>query len=166
MEKRRDIATGALLMALAAFYLLASRSIKAFAVLGASRLTAASVPRFWGVLLVILGALMVLRGVRKPAGTEEGARRGLAAGIKAWCWENYAVLGTFLFLGLYILALDKVGFLPATVVYLFAQIMLLGKRERKYVFLAAAVSAAASLCIYLLFRYPLGMPLPKGLMPF
>lgn len=77
-------------------------------------------------------------------------RKGLILTVVAMC--AYAAL------------FDGLGFIVSTVLYLFAQIMILSTKKNRNIPLFAGISIAASLIVYGIFVYVIGMPLPTGLL--
>ena len=67
---------------------------------------------------------------------------------------------------LYVIAFEPVGFLLSSMVYLFAQILLMSNRDNRRPVLFAAISVALPVGIALLFAYVIKMPLPVGILGF
>lgn len=73
---------------------------------------------------------------------------------------------TIALVSLYVLAFNEVGFLIATVIYLFLQMLVLTPAEKRNIPLLAGISIAAPVFIYTLFVYVINTPLPKGIFGF
>lgn len=73
---------------------------------------------------------------------------------------------TIVLVSLYVLAFNEVGFLIATVIYLFLQMLVLTPAEKRNIPLLAVISVAAPVFIYTLFVYVINTPLPKGIFGF
>ena len=166
MTYRRDIVTGITAMAFAVFYFINSFSIHVFEGGGKSIINSTSLPKLWGVLLFILGTIILLKGMKNKK--IEGANNNIfreKMNLKNIISKNYPILGTFLFLGIYILLLAPVGFLIMTPIYLFFQILIITKpKERRYIF-TAVLSIVSTISIYLIFVKALYIMLPGGLLP-
>ena len=61
---RNDLFSGIVLSAFSIAYLIGATRIKIPKMLSSSFLNASSVPKLWGTLLLILGIILVIRGVR------------------------------------------------------------------------------------------------------
>ncbi len=75
-------------------------------------------------------------------------------------------LGTVGLMLAYVIAFEPVGFLLSSMVYLFAQIMLMSNAENRKPVLFAAISVVLPLAVSLLFAYAIKMPLPAGVLGF
>jgi putative tricarboxylic transport membrane protein len=103
-------------------------------------------PRFLAVVLFILGLLLLLK---RPAIVEEGA--SITKGKKL-----IAMYLSFIF---YTLALDKLGFLVDTFLWVFFMSWLVGERKVWIILLTAFLATAIG---YYLFSVILGVPLSEG----
>lgn len=145
MEKPRDVAGGALVMALGAGFLLLGRELP----MGTSfRMGPGYFPTILGWLLVALGAVLaglaLARGVAGAARAEHG-----------WPWRAIAlVIGSVVFFGV---TLRGIGLAPAILVVAFATAW-----ASRYASAMASVPLAlglAAFCTFLFLR-GLGLPLP------
>ena len=75
-------------------------------------------------------------------------------------------LGTVGLMLLYVIAFEPVGFLLSSMVYLFAQILLMSNQENRKPALFAVISVLLPVGIALLFAYVIKMPLPVGILGF
>lgn len=145
MEKPRDVAGGALVMALGAGFLLLGRELP----MGTSfRMGPGYFPTILGWILVALGGVLaglaLARGVAGAARAEHG-----------WPWRAIAlVIGSVAFFGI---TLRGIGLAPAILVVAFATAW-----ASRYASVMASVSLAlglAAFCTFLFLR-GLGLPLP------
>lgn len=115
------------------------------------------VPIFLSVcILITAGAKLVLTLLdKKPAKAAAKGGSDLAGG-----------LGTVGLMLLYVIAFEPVGFLLSSMVYLFAQILLMSNKDNRRPVLFAVISVALPLGIALLFAYVIKMPLPVGILGF
>jgi len=177
MQKRNDIASGSTITLAAVFYLVNSKTIKIFQGPGATIINSRTVPMIWGAVLLLLGLVLLLKGMfgydkrksiastisENDISTQQLSKHGL---IKILL-NNIEVIGTGALLGGYVLILKNVGFILATAGYLFLQILLLGYGKRKKILIHASIIAIfISLGVYLLFVYLLNIRLPSGVVPF
>jgi putative tricarboxylic transport membrane protein len=164
VERKNDLATGLIFMAFSLFYIWQSYSIKVFEGAGKTVINAGTIPRFWGCFcLLLLSISLVIRGLRVKK--KKTGRTSLVGAVLTWTKQNYAVIGTFLLLGTYILLLKDMGFLLITPLYLFAQILLISPPGKKNPLFAAILSVTFSAAAYYLFAHALSVPLPGGLLP-
>lgn len=87
--------------------------IKIPKMLSASLLNASSVPKLWGVLLLILGIVLIVRGLRvmkaeKAAGN--ALKKTASDAAKGFWADNRAVVEMFVVLLVYIALIQPVGF--------------------------------------------------------
>lgn len=64
LQRKEDLFSGIVLSAFSIAYLIGATRIKIPKMLSSSFLNASSVPKLWGTLLLILGIILVIRGVR------------------------------------------------------------------------------------------------------
>lgn len=70
-------------------------------------------------------------------------------------------IGALLF---YVVAFEFVGFILATMVYLFVQMLILSDHTNRNLKLFSAISVGTSLAVYGLFVYAFDKPMPSGLL--
>lgn len=102
---QNDLFSGIVLGGFAIAYLIGAAMIKIPKMLSASLLNASSVPKLWGVLLLILGIVLIVRGLRtmkaeKAAGnapekksTSEAVKASGPTTVRSWkcswcCWST------------------------------------------------------------------------------
>lgn len=115
------------------------------------------VPIFIAVLiLIVAGAKLVLTLLnKKTAKMVDTSDNDWIGGI-----------GTVGLMLLYVIAFEPVGFLLSSMVYLFAQILLMSNRENRKPVLFAAISIILPIAVSLLFSRVINMPLPVGILGF
>jgi putative tricarboxylic transport membrane protein len=99
-----------------------------------------------GDALLLLGKALSGRSLTLP-GRLEGA-------------DRTRVLCVALLTGVYVVAIERLGFITGTVPYLFGFTLILGERRWAYLLLFAVVTPLAT---YLVFDQLLNVPLPRGL---
>lgn len=161
-----DIVPGIVLMLFSLGYLSMIPRIPIFDGLGATPLTNHFIPYLWGGVLLFLSVWTFIRGLRKR-------KRYLAEGgtvqkfnIKEGLWERREVIASFVALGLYVGLMGVLGFVIATVLYVFAQILILTPREKwKKNYIPAGVTALiCGALLYYVFKYLLNVLLPSGIL--
>ena len=161
MRKTKELITGAVLMGISVFYIVSSLSIKIFEGQGKTMINAGTIPRMWGICLLVLSTLLTVRGFRRSG---EGRKEPSGGSARAWLIKNHAVLGTFLILTVYVVLLGTVGYVIDTVGYLFLQILLLSPVGEKKAVPALILAVVTSVVTYYLFVHLLNVPLPAGLL--
>lgn len=164
MRNKRDIITGGILAVISVAYIMASFSIKVFEGAGRTVINAGTIPRIWGVCLLILSVILMIRRGSPENAEEDGAAFGKNAAVKAWLYNNYAVAGTLILMAGYIFLMSKIGYLLDTFVYLIIQILLLSPKEEKNWMAAVGISAAVAVGTCYVFTHLLGVPLPAGIL--
>lgn len=116
------------------------------------------VPKFIAICIMIVTAakLILTLTEKKPA----------AAAAKKSNSDLPGGVGTVALMAAYMLSFEPVGFLLSSMVYLFAQILLMSNRENRKPLLFAVISVVLPLIIDLLFVFVIKMPLPKGIFGF
>ncbi|MGM9605013.1 MAG: tripartite tricarboxylate transporter TctB family protein, partial [Faecousia sp.] len=150
------------------WYLVMATQIRIMKMLAATWLNASSIPKLWGVLLLILGVILIVRGLGKMKGAKAAGYQppkvSAKEAAKGFFGNNLAVVEMFVVLLAYIFLMQPVGFLIPTVVFLFLEFNILSRREeRKYV-LNAILAVVIGVAIYSLFKYGFNMPLPQGIL--
>ncbi len=114
-------------------------------------------PKIIAVGMGILGVLQCAEGVRtvrKEAAQEPEEEKP----------EYLRVLGTVVAFGIYVFTIKPIGFLPCSIVYLFAQMMILAPKEKRNILLFAGISVVFNVAVYYLFRSGLNVMLPTGIL--
>ncbi len=154
-NRQRDILCSVLFLIFGAVMLFLSFGIKHRI---ASDVGSAYVPKFVAIcILVTAGAKLVLtvRDNSETARKKQGVAFDLLGGG-----------GTVVLMLAYMMALQPVGFILSSAVYLFLQIMLMSNQDNRKPVLFAVISAVLPVAVYALFNYVIKMPLPKGILGF
>ena len=122
----------------------------------------------WGTLLLILGIILVIRGVRamkaeKAAGNVP-EKKTAAQMVKDFWSANRAVIEMFVVLLIYIALIQPVGFLISTFLFLFAEFNILSYKEDRKIGFTLIFALICAVAIYALFKYAFSMPLPQGIL--
>ena len=80
--------------------------------------------------------------------------------------DFFGGIGTIVLMVLYMLAFQPVGFIVASAVYLFLQMLLLSDRTNRKIILFAVVSVLLPVAVDALFVFVIKMPLPVGILGF
>lgn len=166
----KDIAAGVLLGAAALVYLAECRNIRIIALLGGSRLSAASIPRLWGILLCFLCIIVTVRGI-----TGIISQRGKTEDVKIPVPEDEKRLRkqeqTALYISIaafagYVFLLERAGFILCSVCYMLFEVAVLSPAGtwKKHMRAGAMLSVIFPLIVYGLFVSVLNIPLPKGIL--
>lgn len=157
---KNDLFSGIVLGGFAIAYLIGAAMIKIPKMLSASLLNASSVPKLWGVLLLILGIVLIVRGLRvhrmRPARASDAA--------KGFWTDNRAVVEMFVVLLVYIALIQPVGFLISTFLFLFAEFNILTYKEDRKLGFSVVFALVCAVGIYAMFKYGFKMPLPQGIL--
>jgi len=105
----------------------------------------ATIPLIWSALLAIFAAVEIRAGLRDERAVEHGRVK--------------LVVGIVLMMGVFVAAMPRLGFFPATVILLLGGIYAIGYRRHV---LAVTVTAAVLAFCYIVFIRILGLPLPAG----
>ena len=162
---KMNMATGGVLFAFGLGYFILSWQIAAFKGLGAPPIDARFVPRMWGVLLMVLSALVFLRGLREYLSLKKAGKLDAKGnGLVAWVANNREVVLTFLCLLIYIALLKPVGFIIMSAAYIFAESLVLTPKGRRKPALVLAIAIVAAVIVDYIFVNLLHVLLPSGIL--
>ncbi|WP_213950584.1 tripartite tricarboxylate transporter TctB family protein [Tepidanaerobacter syntrophicus] len=112
------------------------------------------VPFLISVGLMIIGAIQIWIGLKKPASTEVDKKV-----------DKGTLLKTVALIMMYILLYERIGFIVMTFIYLMLQMSVLTPPYvKKNYALYAVIAACTSLGVYYLFYYAFSILLPKGIL--
>lgn len=160
MGRYRQTISAAFVFLVSAFYLIyALFCIDSHSVRGVP--DSAFIPKIVGICMLLLSSVLLVSSVRSD---RAGGSAEQAATDKK---EFLNVMGTAAILLAYILLVEPLGFLPATVLYLFSQFLYLTeqanlKKPRTYI-LYFAIALAVSAAVYFLFLKVFHLILPAGI---
>ena len=172
MKYRKDFVFGIILAAFSIFYIISASKIKIFTGPGAAPINARAIPYMWGVILLILSIILIIRGVKGTRQSGDIAESATFSGEKKkqtvieYLSESKEIWLTFLFLGIYIALLKPVGFLLMTIIYIFAESMLLSKREERNWKLSLGLAVFCAVLIDYIFIRVFFILLPHGILGF
>lgn len=118
----------------------------------------AFVPTLIGWCIVVTGASKLLYSIFT----------GLKSENKKIVFDQdfFGGIGTIILMVLYMLAFQPVGFIVASAVYLFFQMLLLSDKTNRKILLFAIVSVLLPVAVDALFVFVIKMPLPVGILGF
>ncbi len=140
--------------------------IQTFTGLGSTPLTNHFIPYLWGGSLLVLSLWITVRGLRKRKKFLAEGGKIEKTSLKDVLMEKREVVASFIALGLYVGLMDLLGFVLATIPYVFAQIIILTPREKwKKTTVPAAITAVVTgVLLFYVFRYLLNVLLPVGVL--
>ncbi|MGF6906080.1 tripartite tricarboxylate transporter TctB family protein [Fusobacterium sp. PH5-44] len=110
-------------------------------------------PKIIGGSLIAISALkLVLTFLSKENKKEEANNSDMKGGLL-----------TIGILAIYVILFNGLGFLIATAIYLFFQMLILSDKKNRNIILFAIIAIIVPVIIYVLFVYIIKMPLPAGL---
>lgn len=155
--KKKELLIGALMLGAGLLYLFLTLNLPRKAFIDAS-----TVPYVLSAGLCLLGILQLVHGCKvKPPLADATSEEDADA------LDYPTVIKTLGLIGIYMALLEMVGFVIMTVLYLYAQFIVLTPREQKVNHPAYAVIAlVSSALIYATFRQGFDLMLPTGLLNF
>ncbi len=162
----KDAIAAGVLFLIFAYAVYASKDIRT---LIAASVNAKFFPTIVGIFGMALSAVNLIKGM--ISGNALRAAE-LAAGQsedtidpeqRIW---NIKIILNILLLIAYLLIIEVLGFVPASALYMIAQIYLMANKARPKPAVAIIVAVAVALICYLFFRNAFYLMLPQGLMPF
>lgn len=154
-NKTRDILCSIIVLAFGAAMIYLVKDVKRVI---RSDVGSAFVPTLIGWCIVVTGASKLLYSVFT----------GLKSENKKIVFDQdfFGGIGTIVLMVLYMIAFQPVGFVVASAVYLFLQMLLLSDNTNRKVVLFAIVSVLLPLAVDALFVFVIKMPLPVGIFGF
>lgn len=168
MEYKKNLIPGVVLAGFSTAYLIGSCWIKPFTGLGATPLDNRFVPRLWGSILLLLSLVLIWRGVkqRKEAIEKNVGKISSGENLAELCKENFEVIASFVMLAVYTALMEPVGFLISTALYLYGEIIVLTRPEKRNYILPAVVAVIVAVAVDFVFVRFLSVLLPAGIFGF
>ncbi len=135
--------------------------------MGSDPLGARAIPYLWGISLLVLSLILVVRGIKQrnlaiKNNTLVKSELNFTGMIK----ENREIVLTFVSLAVYIALLEPVGFLIMTAVYLFVQTLILTPKEKRNYIVTLITSIVIAVALDYVFVCLLNVLLPLGIFGF
>jgi putative tricarboxylic transport membrane protein len=157
MKKYYDIIAGSLLLLWAICLYIASLGVKMIS--GVSRIGSGFVPQLVAIILAIVSITIIAGGIRKLKIFDQAVSKTDAAKVNLT-----ALVATLFSIFIYIILLEKVGFLIMTTLYLFVQINILSSKEGRKIPLFGIIAVTVSVAVYYLFVNVFQLMLPAGIL--
>ena len=151
MKRYMDIIAGLAFLALAAALYVGSYSIRTFSDTGYG---VTFLPRVTALVMAVVSLVVLAGGVKKLRTEPGGERFGVT--------PAFAATAALIFL--YILSMEKLGFILSTIAYVALQIFILSEYNRKRLLFGAAIAVPFSFGVYYLFTRVIYIMLPAGIL--
>lgn len=151
-NKKRNLVISGLFLAFGVFLFVQSMGVKHMM---KNDVGSGFFPKVIAVAIIAAALVRLILTLKEPEGEAKKASSDMMGG-----WLTIALVG------IYVIAFNEVGFLIATAIYLFLQMLVLTPAEKRNIPLLAGISIAAPVFIYTLFVYVINTPLPKGIFGF
>ena len=159
-KRCRDLILGIVMLALGIAYTVMAQNIKQGNKLVQRNVGtfahARIIPTILGILLIVLAVVLVIQGVIKFIKNEGGETKKMSK------VDMFSILLTFAAMILYIILLPILGFMLATMIYLFGQITILAPKEKRNFLLFAIIAVVFTIIAFVAFRIGLTQMLPRG----
>lgn len=155
-KKYKELILGCIMTVFAFFYFVLTTQLKQ----KPNQVDAATVPYILAAIMAVLGALQLWQGVKaiRSFDAEKTAQEKKADA------DNVTLIKTIALIVAYLLLMEPLGFIIATILYLFFQFIVLTPAEqRPNLLLYALLAVVVSVVVYAGFRYGLLLKLPQGL---
>lgn len=154
-NKVRDIIVSAVMLAFGVFVYLGAAGIRNT---NPNDVGSAYVPHFIGICIVVTALAKLILSIKD----NDPANK-----VKHKLFEdNFGGIATIVLMFAYMMVLEPLGFLIASAIYLFLQILLLSDNTNRNIPLFAIISVVAPIAIEALFVFVIKMVLPVGLIGF
>ncbi len=164
MKLSKDVLTGSVVIVLSLLLFAATLGVKDFAATGVG---AAFLPRIAAGLFAFLGVVMVAGGLYKPSGNAKPARPEPPQSDKSATVPFGGAASVLLSFGLmcaYVGLLDSLGFILTSIVYIFAQTLILTKGAPRHYLLFGVLALFTSVGAYYLFVRVFQVMIPAGIL--
>lgn len=164
-QKNKNLIAGIFIFLFSLFFFLFSFSIKLTNI--DKMVGSRAFPQIVTVLMMILSAWLIIssiynnrKGIKAEQDDKEGDREN-RDGPK----PNYInTVLVFACLAIYIFLLDKLGFIIATILYLFSQMYVLETESKKKIGKYVVISVITTFIIYFVFTKRFSLVLPRGIL--
>lgn len=164
LHKYKELLLGAAMMALAVFYLYHTSFIKLRSSVSVS---AKLIPEILGALVVILAAAQIWAGMTHlNAIRRENKKKGTPSVLftEDEKGDSFPIALTFVLILGYAVVFEWLGFIIASTLCMFLQMMLMAPKEKRNPKFFAVISLVSAVVVYIAFRLGLNLSLPRGLL--
>lgn len=164
LHKYKELLLGIGMLALAGFYIYHATFIK---VRSTVTVSAKLIPESLGILVIILGVAQVVTGINHLAKIR---RSNAAQGIPSELMNEEEkrnippIILTFVLIIGYAVTFEWLGFIIASTLCMFFQMLLMTPRTKRRPGFFALISLATAVVVYIAFRMGLKLSLPRGLL--
>ncbi len=165
-HRYKEIILGVAMIALAAVYLYYSQFIRTRSTV---RVSARLIPEILGAVVLLLGFLQFLAGLRYLArARRENAGQGIPSVFmnEEEKKDFLPIVLTFVLIIGYALIFEPLGFVISSILCMFFQMMILAPDARRKPLSFFIISVAVAIVVYIAFRKGLNLSLPPGLLYF
>ena len=155
-NKIRDIICSVIMLAFGTMMIVVAKDIPNK--LGDKDVGSGYVSTFIGICILIVAISKLVLAIidKKPSANKK----------IQWKLDSLGGFGTIALMAVYMLTFEKVGFIVASVVYLFVQMMILSDNTNRKPVVFAIIAVALPVAVEALFVYAIKMPLPVGILGF
>ena len=161
-KKYKDLWFGIIALAFSVFYLVVGSQIVTRPKLTPSYASAKVVPRLLGSLLALLSVLLIIQAVRTLHAAAATGGAEAETGEKATRDDLLTVVLTLGVILLYIILLPALGFCLSSIIYLFAQMVIMAPKGKRSYVKFAIIAVAFTMVAFFAFRVGLQQLLPRG----
>lgn len=160
----KDFFAGLLAIVFSIVYFFNTLNIKS---MGFSQISASFFPRIIAILLLLLGLILVIKNLKNTITwfKEINFYSTKNLTLDKSFFFRHKVVFTMLFFALYCILIDILGFLSASILYLFFQILLFSNAfTKKTILTSSLIAVMASVVVYVTFQFGFSISLPNGLL--
>lgn len=151
-SKKKSLLTSVLFLAFGVFLFIESLGVKHMM---KNDVGSGFFPKVIAIAIIAVAAIRFIMALREKETENKASDSDMLGG-----WLTVALIG------LYVIAFNKVGFIISTIIYLFAQILVLTPKEKRNWLTISIISLVTPFALYTLFTHVISSPLPKGLFGF
>ncbi|MDO5352100.1 MAG: tripartite tricarboxylate transporter TctB family protein [Succinatimonas sp.] len=161
MKNRTDFIAGIVLAIFSILYYMQACSVRIFPGMGKSIVNSQTMPKIWAICLFLLAVCLISRPFRKSYKDDcSSGKKSLS--LIATLKDNSLIIYTFGALFLYAIALEYVGFIISSAIYIFLQTLILMPKNNRSFIKAAILGVVSGIAAFCIFVYWLDVLLPVG----
>lgn len=170
-SKYRDIFSATFIIILSIFIIFSTK--KLVAIKGLIDVGSGFFPKLIGSTLFLLGVILLIQSIlviKNSPKNQENIKANVELNVTKRSVKEIikqcANLLTIILIFIYVLSLEKLGFVLSSSIYLFLQINILINEEKRNHLLIVIISVVSPIITYLIFTKGFGLMLPNGILRF
>ena len=163
-KRYKELISGIAFLVFSVAYYLNASTIKILAPNSGNYINGQFFPKLMAICLGVVSLFQLYSGIKLLG--EKGTEQPEEEGPRLDRIGVLRIITTLVALAIYIMFIKSVGFLPMTILYVFAQTFILIPKEKRNLPLMIVLDLVFSVAVYFIFVHGFQLMLPRGLLPF